>query len=134
MRALIVEDDKISAKVLESILKKYADCQVAPNGQLGYDYFCDAFESGNPFDLICLDIMMPEVDGQELLLAIREYEESNNIFDEKGAKIIMTSALSDPSNLYMATASNCSDYLTKPITKKRLIKVLKKIGLIDTEE
>lgn len=129
MRVLIVEDEPTSARLLEATISHFADCQRAANGQECFEKFCSAVDSGKPFDLIFLDIMMPGVDGQEALAAIREVEESSGVTPEAGVKIVMTTALDDPQSLYHAHFAGCSEYLVKPIRREDLMRTLKRLGL-----
>ena len=64
MRILIVEDDFICRRLVHDILAPYGDCDVAMNGKEGMKAFKMALNAGKPYNLICLDIMMPEMDGQ----------------------------------------------------------------------
>ncbi|MCB0344493.1 MAG: response regulator [Bdellovibrionales bacterium] len=130
MRALIVEDDATGAELLRHIIKPYAEVEIANNGKIAIEKFCAAIESGKPFDLICLDIMMPEVNGQAVLRHIREYEQENGVSDADAAKVIMISALDDSGNILNAFQVGCEAYLTKPIETKKLINQLKELGLI----
>jgi len=131
LKILIVEDDYTSRYGLEVMLEKYGKCYLAENGIEGYEVFEKEFIKGEPFDLICLDIMMPKMDGQEVLKKIRRYEMENNIVNfDKRAKIIMISALNDYVNIKEAFWEICDDYLIKPIEEKNIIDKLKKLKLI----
>jgi two-component system chemotaxis response regulator CheY len=131
MRFLIVEDDLLSQKLLKKMLEKYAECVVASNGQEGYDLFCEAADAKMPFDLITLDVMMPQASGTECLSSIRAYEsETLQIPEESRVKVIMTTAVDDALTVYDAHASGCTQYLVKPIERKRLIMTLERLGLI----
>lgn len=129
MRVLIVEDEPTSARLLEATISNFAECQRAGNGQECFEKFCNAIDEGKPFDLIFLDIMMPGVDGQEALAAIREVEENAGVAPDAGVKIVMTTALDDPQSLYHAHFAGCSEYLVKPIRREDLMRTLKRIGL-----
>jgi len=131
MRFLIVEDDSVSQKLLERMLEKYAECVVANNGQEGFDSFCEAVEEKRPYDLILLDVMMPQASGTECLSSIRAYEsETLGLEEEAQVKVIMTTAVNDALTVYDAHASGCTQYLVKPIDRKRLILTLERLGLI----
>ncbi|RMG42361.1 MAG: response regulator [Candidatus Dadabacteria bacterium] len=134
MRVLIVEDESVSAKLLESIVAPYGETVRVKNGEEAFDAFCDADEQGRPFDLILLDIKMPEVDGQEALTAIREYEEARGRVQSDGVKIIMTTGCDDLQNHHYSHVAGCNDYLTKPIEPEVLIGKLKHLGLLPAEE
>lgn len=130
MKTLIVEDDLTSRLLLEKILSPYGECHIAVNGREALEAFQRAREEGRQYDLICLDIMMPEMDGQEALKVIRDLEEAAGILVGKGVKIIMTTALSDPQNVINAHYQICHAYLIKPIDKSKLLDNLKSFGLI----
>ncbi len=130
MKVLIVEDDLVSAKFLSSTLSPIGEIKVAKNGREGYESFCDALENGVPFDLIFLDVMMPEVDGHEALDAIRSFETDHGVPSGSEVKVVMTTALNDAQNIYVAHSSGCTDYLVKPLSKERIYKALRKFGYL----
>jgi two-component system chemotaxis response regulator CheY len=131
MKTLIVEDDFTSRLLLQELLKSYGPSHVAVNGKEAVEAVRLALEAGEPYDLICLDIMMPEMDGQAALRNIRAQEEARGIFSStNGAKIVMTTALADHKNLSAAYSSLCDAYLTKPIQKAKLLEELRKLTLI----
>jgi two-component system chemotaxis response regulator CheY len=100
------------------------------DGQEGVEAVRLALKNGEPYNLICLDIMMPELDGQQTLRVIREMEEDKGILSSDGAKIIMTTALDDMKNKISAFSGLCDGYLSKPIHKEQLLKELRKLELI----
>jgi len=130
MKTLIVEDDFTSRLLMQELLKSYGPSHIAVNGKEAVEAVCLALEENAPYDLICLDIMMPEMDGQQALWLIREQEESKGILSSDGAKIVMTTALGDMKNLTAAYRSLCDAYLVKPIDKAKLLKELRKLELI----
>lgn len=130
MKALIVEDDFTSRFLLQEILKEFGTSHVAVNGKEAVQAVELAQKSGEQYKLICMDIMMPEMDGQTAVKEIREIEERNGILSTYGAKIIMTTTLNDMKNVFTAYSNLCDGYLTKPIDKKRLIQELQKLGLV----
>ena len=130
MKTLIVEDDFTSRLYLKELLKGYGPCHIVTNGKEAVEAVQIALDADEPYDLICLDIMMPVMDGQEALRLIRQLEEAKQIISTNGAKILMTSGLDDPHNVIAAYHSLCDGYLTKPIHRAKLIEVLNKFGLI----
>lgn len=112
------------------IISYASSCTAVENGAAAFEEFCAAHETRQPFDLVLLDIAMPEVNGQEALGAIREYEDECEIPFEHRCKIIMTTAFDDGNNLYHAHASGCTNYIVKPICKKSLIEILTRLGLV----
>jgi len=130
MKTLIVEDDQTSRFLLEQILSPYGPCAFAVNGKEAVDAYLKAMQAGSQYDLICLDIMMPEMDGQAVVKTIREMEETQGIQSPNGVKIIMTTALEDPKNVVQAFKSLCDFYLIKPINKGKLLSCIRSLGLI----
>lgn len=131
MKILVVEDDLNCSLLLQELLKNYGQILTAQNGLEALEHIKTACSDNTPFDLICLDIMMPEMDGQEALREIRKIEQDNGIFSTEGAKIVMITALRDITNISSAFSGLCDDYITKPIDKSSLLATLKKLDLLD---
>jgi len=130
MKTLIVEDDFTSRLLLQELLKKYSTTHIAVNGKEAFEAFRIALETGEPYDLICLDIMMPEMDGLEALGQFRKLEEGTGMKPSEWAKILMTTALSDVRNVMNSYRNLCNGYLTKPIAKAKFVEELRKLELI----
>lgn len=130
MKSLIVDDDFFSRRVLQTILSGYGECHVAVDGKEALFAFEQSLAEESPYDVICLDIMMPEMDGQEVLKKIREIEAKKGIFGSDSVNIVMTTALDDSVNIKKAFREQCESYLIKPIRKTSLIKILTEFGLI----
>jgi len=130
VKTLIVEDDFTSRLLLQEILRRHGSSHVAVNGREAVDAVRAALAAGAPYDLVCLDIMMPEMNGQEALLRIRQLEEESGIEVWRRAKVIMTTALADRANVIEAIAGQCDSFLVKPIGRIKLIEELRRLGLI----
>ncbi|KJR42417.1 response regulator receiver protein [Candidatus Magnetoovum chiemensis] len=127
---LVIEDDEASSKMLSMFLNNYGYCDTALDGEKGLEAYFLARKSDHPYDLICLDIMMPVLDGQEVLKQIREYERSNNIRSLDESKILMITALNTPKEALKAYfKGGCNEYLTKPLSMERLKQVLIDYGI-----
>ena len=129
MRTLIVEDDFTSRLLLQSFLARYGECHIAVNGKEAVAAFRAAQESGQPYDLICMDIMMPEMDGQTAAKEIRALEEARGTLSTDGVKIIMTTALDDVKNVIASFKALCDAYLFKPIDTGMLLGHIKQMHL-----
>ena len=88
MRILLAEDDYVTRKAMDSFLSKYGECDVTVDGMEAVDAFMLALEEEEPYDLVCLDIMMPVMDGYQALMGIRNLEKERNIPPQKQAKVI----------------------------------------------
>jgi two-component system, chemotaxis family, chemotaxis protein CheY len=131
MRFLVVEDDFTSRKLLQKILAPYGEVDVAVNGQEAVEAFELALSENNPYGLVCMDIMMPEMDGQEALKRIREIERQRGIANTDEVKVIMTTALDDPKNVVEAYyKGGATSYVPKPIDRQLFLQLLRNIGII----
>lgn len=130
MRILIAEDDFASRKVLLKFLSEYGECDVTVDGMEAIDAFLMALEEGQPYDLVCLDVMMPIMDGYQALKNIRKIEKDKHVPEQNSAKIIMTTALNDEKNVKKAFELGCTVYCAKPIDMDKLKETLEKLGFI----
>ena len=130
-KILIAEDDMVSRKFLSKVLSEYGECDIVVDGLEAVEAFMMSSKENEPYDLICLDIMMPKVDGIKVLKVIRDLETQNNIPEEKRSKIIMTTALGETEIVKQAMEYECDAYASKPINIDKLVQVMKKLGLID---
>jgi two-component system chemotaxis response regulator CheY len=131
MKTLIADDSVTSRRLLQELLKSYGPSDLAATGTEAVAAVRAALEAGAPYDLICLDIMMPEMDGQAALQEIRRLEAASSIAGPGRVKIIMTTALADKANILQARAQRCDCFLVKPIQKAKLLAELRTLRLID---
>jgi two-component system chemotaxis response regulator CheY len=129
MKCLIAEDDFAARKLLERFLSEVSECHAVVNGQEAVDAFKTALDQGEPYDLLCLDIMMPELDGHQVLQAIRELEEAAAIDDIAGVKVIMATAMHDPQHVLDAFREGCEAYIVKPVERSKLFEEMDKLGM-----
>jgi len=131
MRILIVEDDFTSRMLLQKILAPYGECVAVSDGEEAIRAFGAAWEEKRPFTLICMDIMMPKIDGKQALKLIRELEARLSVEEKDKAKILMTSSLAEQQHVIDAVKSGATWYLVKPISKQKLLEELKRLKLIE---
>jgi len=129
MKILIVEDDQSSILLLSRYLQHQGETVIAENGEEAVTLFRAARDQKQPFDLVCLDIMLPILDGQEVLKQIRILEEEVGIAGLACCKVLMLTALRDADNVMQAFRSQCEAYLSKPISKERLYREIRSLGL-----
>lgn len=130
MRILIAEDDLVSRKFLFKFLSRYGECDLVVDGLEALDAFLMSIKENKPYDLVCLDIMMPKVDGVKVLKAIRDLETQKGILPEKRSKVIMTTALAETQFVQNAFEIGCDAYAAKPIDITKLMEVLQKLELV----
>ncbi len=129
MKILIAEDDFASRKFIMNHMSKYGECDGTVDGQEAVEAYVMAEEDEEPYDLICLDVMMPEMDGYQVLKTIRDIEKQKGISQKEQAKIIMMTALSAEKNVKMAFELGCTVYCAKPVDVDKLDAAMKKLGV-----
>lgn len=112
-RSLCVDDDAVNRMVMNHLLTPLGyEVDLAPNGKMALELF-----EQTQYDLILLDIMMPEMDGFELAGRIRSLAAAQ-------PPIIFVSAYS-PENLEEnMSKNNISHFIPKPVIKERLYQII----------
>jgi two-component system chemotaxis response regulator CheY len=129
MRILIVDDENAARKKLSTIMESLGDCEAVETGKAAVEAFKRALESGTPFDLVTLDVSMPEMDGTEVLYEMREVEKKKNIPKDKRAKIFMVSSYSDKDTVITSVQAGCDDYIKKPFKRDYILGKIRKCSL-----
>lgn len=130
MKVLLVDDNFVSRKLLKALLGEIGDCSLAASGEEGFELFVSANETKEPFDLVCLDVMMPGIDGHETLAKMRSWEDANGIDSISGVKVIMITAMDDKKNVFQAFKGGCEAYIVKPIERTKLMEAIARLGLV----
>jgi len=124
-KILVVDDDDLNRNLLVEILGDRAACTEASGGREAVAAFCAAMEEKTPFDLILLDIAMPEVDGIDALDQIRKAEEARGILLGNGVPVIMVTAHANP--FMKSFRAGCDDYILKPLKAGALLQKIDKM-------
>lgn len=127
MKILIVDDDKASREYLLKVLSKHGTCDIVINGIEAVDAFLLAHEESCPYDLIFLDLMLPLLDGEDVLSAIRKVEYEKKIEPLKRVKVIITSALNDRDLITKLDNYGFDEYFLKPISSERILNFIKSL-------
>ncbi|MCF6332263.1 MAG: response regulator [Draconibacterium sp.] len=110
MKILLVEDNLLNQKVVMFNLRKYKyDITAVINGMDAIDKF-----KNNTFDLILMDIMLPDLNGFEITFEIRKIEKERNIENPIPIVAITANTLDNERDKCLAAGMN--DYLSKPFT------------------
>ncbi len=130
MKALVVDDCKISRMLLVNPLSSYAEVDEAENGIEAIQKISKALSESSGYDLVCLDLNMPEMDGFEVLREIRAIEAKLN--PQVQTVVFMITASNSPDDmLEMLLTGSCDDYLNKPVINKTLIELMQKHNLLE---
>ena len=129
MRVLVVDDELVSRKKMEIIMRTFGECVAVDSGKAAIAAYADAIVKGKSFDLITLDVSMPEMDGTEVLYEIRKIEKRRNIPRGSWPKVIMVTAQSDKETVTLCIQVGCDSYITKPFDRAIVAKKLVELGL-----
>lgn len=128
MKILIAEDDGINRAFLKEFMSEYGVCDVAADGVEALECCMAAWKNNDPYNLLCLDVMMPKADGLKVLKVIRAIEAQQQIPVEARIRIIVMTALSDMSYVDEAFKLGCDAYATKPIDTEKVDEVIQSLG------
>lgn len=128
MLSLIVEDDFTNRRILQKFLQEYGEVHIAVSGIEAVEAFRQSRHANQPYDLICLDILLPGLSGQEVLTEIRSEEESDVIQNHR-AKIVMVTGLDDKSSVLQAFREQCDAYIVKPVDVRTFREQLDALGV-----
>lgn len=130
-RVLIVDDEPLFRTILNEYISEYAECDLAENGEEALKLYDRAFTSGQPYQLVLLDIYMPVMDGHELLRAIREREKNHSIALADRVKAVVISAGNSPRQVADTFFEDqCDDYIIKPFQLDTVKALLKKFNVV----
>ena len=130
MKCLVIDDDFDSRRLLQKILHPFAYVDVATDGEEGVLAFHQALKENEPYQLITLDLVMPNSDGQQALREIREIEKEMGIAKKDGVKIIVVSGLDDNQEIHDAFfLGNATSYMMKPVRRQVLLEEVENLGL-----
>ena len=129
MRILVVDDDYVSRTKLQALLAEYGACDAVANGEQAINMFQKAHEEAEPYNLITMDIEMPDMSGQQVVHEIRKWESDNKVKFSKEAKILMITIKNDVKDIMSSFNEGCEWYLTKPVTPENLREALTKVTL-----
>jgi two-component system chemotaxis response regulator CheY len=122
MKMLIADDDVATRTVLRRILEGYGEVHTCADGDEALQACRQALEVSQAYDLICLDLQMPNLDGLEALRRIRKEEHNHGC--EHASKIIIATASDDDSTVSAAFSQLCDAYIVKPIDPVELVNLL----------
>lgn len=128
MRILVIEDEFAAMKKMQVMLSPYGKCDAAATGLQAQELYAEALKEGSPYDLMTIDIELPDTSGLDLLKYFASIEEKN---DKVKCRKIMVTAHSNTNNV-VGAAKYCDGFITKPVMKTVLIKKLASIGIEPT--
>ncbi len=133
MKILIVDDEKISRKILKSKMASMGTCVAVDSSKKAFAELEAAADKKEPFDMITLDVSMPGMDGRQVLQHIRRKEIKSKTPKKDRVKILMVTARMNMNTIKTCIKLGCNGYLTKPVSRYQLLQNLGKMGF-DTKD
>lgn len=130
MKSLVVDDEFVPRMVLQRILQAHGPSDAATTTAEAMAAIRHAIDQKTPYQLICLDIEMPDGSGQDLLKQIRQMEEQVQVPAELRARVLMASGHSEPEQVKASFFNGSDGFLVKPVDPQRLMRKLHELGLI----
>lgn len=118
-KILIVDDSQTDLELMREMLKDVAQTYLAVNGREAVQGYLFALQQNKPFDLMLLDMVMPDMDGFEVLVRLREMEKKAGVPFGQNLPVIMVSAHEKPFMKKFNRA--CDDYELKPFDPVKLL-------------
>ncbi len=128
MRVMIADDDLVSRNKLKKIMEPLGNIDLFEDGRPAVEAFQKAHENGEPYKLLMLDIVMPNMDGTQALYEIRKIEKEREVSDENRAKVIMVTSRSDKDTIITSVQAGCDSYVRKPFNRDLIFKKLEELG------
>ncbi len=128
MKILVVDDELVSRKKMQKIMESFGECEAVEKGEAAVAAFTEAWEIGIPFDMISLDIVMPDMNGIDVLQKIRAIEKEKDLPKQKQVKIMMVTSHSDKDNVIASMNAGCNNYIVKPFDNERVAEKLESLG------
>lgn len=130
MKSLVVEDEFVARAILQRFLARYGECDVAVDGDEAITAVSSALAQDAPYALVCLDIGLPKINGQDVLERIRQLELERGLQLGQGCRVIMTTANTAKDHVIGAFRGGADAYLPKPISLPSLAQELKTLRLV----
>lgn len=127
VKTLIIDDHHTSIAILEMMLADHCECSVATSGAKGIELFEQAYKENEPFQVVLLDIIMPEMDGVETLKKLRKIERPFLTIplyqgQDRRARIIMQTSSENPKHLVDSyLQGKCNGFINKPYSREEII-------------
>lgn len=134
MRTLVVDDELVSRTKLETLMSTFGPCQAAENGGQALSLFQKAMNAGQGFDLVMLDIDMPDMQGTEVLARLRTLEKDGGGSAGLLTPVVMVTAQADQDHVMTCIQKGCNDYITKPFNIHIIKDKLDKLGMLNGDK
>ncbi len=132
MKFLLVDDDESIILFLDRLLAPFAQCDSATSGGEALDLFRKQLDvGGRPYDVVFMDILMPEKDGHQTVEEMRRIEADRKVRAADEFKLVMITCVDDVKDVSKAFFKGyASSYIVKPFDRDKVLGELRDNGII----
>lgn len=124
MKSLVIDDQVTARMLLKCLLEDMGQVVEGPTAAAGIGAYRAALRGDRPFDLVCIDIGLPDLSGLEVVKEIRCTEAAQGLMPGDGAKVIVITASEDPAHADAAEQARVDAFLRKPLSYDGLKRAL----------
>lgn len=125
MRILVIDDEIVALTRMTKLFSRWGKADGANSGIEALKLFSKSYEDGILYDLITIDINIPDISGIDLIEKLVEIEKEHDPDGGWSSKKVVITAEGNLQNLQMAKARGCDDFLVKPVKLKVLEEKIK---------
>jgi two-component system chemotaxis response regulator CheY len=130
MRILVVDDEFVSREKLTAILSAHGNCDAAPDGRTALEMVEKAYRDGNPYELVTMDLNMPDMSGHVVVQEMRHWEQGNpQIANGYAASVLIITATKEIRDVMESFDEGAEAYIVKPVTPENVAEAIGKINL-----
>ena len=129
MKSLVVEHEFTARAVLSRILSRYGPCDIAVDGTEAIEAARRAYEKAEPYDLVTLDLSLPEFEGANALEQIHRAEKEAGISFLQGTRVLAITAVEDARTVAALYKAGCEAYLLEPVNEIAIVEKLSEMSL-----
>ncbi len=131
MKILIIDDDASSRQMFRAYFEQFGQCDTSSQGYDGITAYKNAINQGQAYDLVVIDIILPDLSGDKIMEIIRTEEDLHKISDLSRSKIVLTTSLDDEINRQIAEklTKGLETYYVKSFAVEGLSEKLAELGI-----
>ena len=134
MKTLVIDAEEAIKQSICGIFADTGACDGANDGNMGLELIKQAFEISQPYALIILDIVLPEIDGHTIIKQIRQWEIDRGIDTLNEAKILVVSRRRDEPTILRAFRNGATGWISKPVAMEEIVHKLNNLKCTYTED
>ena len=115
IRCLVIEDDAATGALLAHILGRHGSCMVAGTARAGFSQFLKAWERAEPYQVLFLDLNLPDLGGLAILSALRRFESEHRVPRNQRCMVVICTSSGDLEDIKASLVMEADGYLVKPV-------------------